>query len=145
MTVVESGPLKVWNITQDENDNLVVSLEVQYTLHNLIYLNINLNSFILFFKIELNGGIHVSCLKASRFNKPDGKTLIATGGKENELRVFDLNNLSTKKEPLFKAKNLPDNWVLLREPVWVMCIDFLDENRVVIGTAYNQVLKKIYF
>ena len=78
-------------------------------------------------------------MKASRFNKPDGKALIAIGGKENELRVFDLNDLSTKKEPIFKAKNLPDNWVLLREPVWVMSIDFLDENRIVIGTAYNQV------
>ena len=82
----------------------------------------------------------MSCLKASRFNKPDGKALVATGGKENELRGFDLNNLSENKEPLFKAKNLPDNWVLLREPVWVMCIDFLDENRIVIGTAYNQVI-----
>lgn len=78
-------------------------------------------------------------MKASPFNKQDGKVLIATGGKENDLKVWDLNNLSEKKDPIFKAKNLPDNWVLLREPVWVMSIDFLDANRVVVGTAHNQV------
>ena len=65
--------------------------------------------------------------------------LVATGGKENDLKVWDINNLGTKKEPLFRAKNLPDNWIQLREPVWVMCVNFLDPHRIVVGTAYHQV------
>jgi hypothetical protein len=41
--------------------------------------------------------------------------------------------------PLFKAKNLPDNSMQLREPVWITCIDFVDSSRLVTGTAYHQV------
>lgn len=94
------------------------------------------------FQFEWNVGSDISCMKASRFNKPDGEQcLVATGGKENDLKVWDVKNLSDeKKQPVFRAKNLPDNWVLLREPVWVMTIDFIDVDRVVVGTAHNQVI-----
>ncbi len=117
MTCVESGCLKLWRLGVDENNNPKITNEFVW-----------------------NAGPDISCMKSSRFNKPHGeKFLIATGGKENDLKVWDVNDLSEKKQPIFKAKNLPDNWVLLREPVWVMSIDFIDENRVVVGTAHNQI------
>ncbi len=81
-------------------------------------------------------------MKAKSFTDSNQKTdvLIATGGKENDLKVWSLNALrENKKEPIFRAKNLPDNWIQLREPIWVMCINFIDSNRIAIGTAYKQV------
>lgn len=118
VTCVESGSLKLWSITKDENNNSVITNEN-----------------------EFNAGDNISCMKASKFNEESSeKFLVATGGKENDLKIWDMKNLSnTKKEPLFKAKNLPDNWVQLRQPVWVMSIDFLDAHRVAVGTAHNQI------
>jgi len=117
VTCVDSGCLKLWSIELDENNNTQVKNE-----------------------FEWNAGPDISCMKASRFNKPEGERfLIATGGKENDLKVWDIKDLSEKKQPIFKAKNLPDNWVLLREPVWVMSIDFVAADRVVVGTAHNQI------
>ena len=93
----------------------------------------------------------MTCLKKSKFNTStsltdkNGKFLIATGGKENDLKIWNLNQTQKSTEthdiqPIFRAKNMPDNWMQLREPVWIMSIDFLDENRVVVGTAHHQVL-----
>jgi ribosome biogenesis protein NSA1 len=73
----------------------------------------------------------------------EDSVLFATGGKENELKLWNLNKLDIKSDgqamPLFKAKNLPDNSMQLREPVWITCIDFIDSSRIVTGTAYHQV------
>jgi hypothetical protein len=81
-------------------------------------------------------------MKLAKFNE---KILIATGGKENDLKVWDVENFGEKCEPVFKAKNLPDNWIQLREPIWIMSIDFVDCNRIAVGTAYHQVIKLIIF
>lgn len=70
-----------------------------------------------------------------------GSCLVATGGKENDLKVWNL--AANGKEPIFRAKNMPDNWIQLREPVHITCIDFLDQNRIVVGTAHHQVT--LYF
>ena len=64
------------------------------------------------------------------------KCLIATGGKENDLKVWSLDNMET---PVYKAKNVADNWMRLREPVWIMSLDFLDKQRIVVGTAHHKV------
>jgi ribosome biogenesis protein NSA1 len=52
-----------------------------------------------------------------------------------------LNKLNEKKEPIFRAKNVPDNWMQLREAIWIMDINFLDASRIVTSTAYHQVIK----
>ena len=70
-------------------------------------------------------------------------TLIATGGKENDLKVWNLKLDS--KDPIFRAKNVPNNWIQLREPVNITSIDFLDQTKVAVGTAFHQVkYKKTY-
>jgi ribosome biogenesis protein NSA1 len=83
----------------------------------------------------LNIGSNVNTAKKHKFHQ----NLIATGGKENDLKLWDI--ASQKPDvPSFRAKNMPDNWVGLREPVWIKCIDFIDENRVAVGTAHHQVI-----
>jgi ribosome biogenesis protein NSA1 len=80
-------------------------------------------------------------MKLSLFNDEES-ILVATGGKENDLKVWNLKSDLT--EPVFKAKNVADNWIQLREPVWVTCIDFIDKNKVAVGTAYHQVNRIFY-
>lgn len=86
----------------------------------------------------MKSGTNLCCLKKSQYNSNKGPFLIAGGGKENDLKVWDLNQ-SSSKEPIFRAKNVADNWMQLREPVWVMGVDFLDASRVVVSTAHHQV------
>ncbi|KAK7110824.1 WD repeat-containing protein 74-like [Littorina saxatilis] len=65
------------------------------------------------------------------------RSLIATGGKENPLKLWDLNKPDT---PVFVSKNVKNDWLNLRVPVWVSRIQFLSDNRrVVTGTGHNQV------
>jgi ribosome biogenesis protein NSA1 len=67
------------------------------------------------------------------------ENLIATGGIENDLKLWNIENETNNS--IFKAKNVSDNWIQLREPVWVMCIDFYENDKVAVGTAYHQVKK----
>ena len=91
--------------------------------------------------VELNAGANLTCLRKSKFNTSTADSssfLFATGGKDNDLKVWDLKSENVS-EPVFRAKNMPDNWMQLREPVWIMSMDFMDERRVVVGTAHHQV------
>lgn len=81
-------------------------------------------------------GADIECIKKNKFNS----NIIATGGKENDLKVWNLNDIKNSSlEACYKAKNVADNWMQLREPVWVMSLDFLDEHRVAVGTGHHQV------
>ncbi len=91
--------------------------------------------------VELNAGANLTCLRKSKFNSDSSSPfLFATGGKDNDLKVWDLNGAEKVSEPMFRAKNMPDNWMQLREPIWIMSMDFMDERRVVVGTAHHQVI-----
>ena len=102
--------------------------------------------------VELNAGANLTCLRKSKFNSDSSSSsspfLFATGGKDNDLKVWDLNDGGEAekevREPMFRAKNMPDNWMQLREPIWPMSMDFMDERRVVVGTAHHQVDIKIF-
>ncbi|KAL0808325.1 hypothetical protein ABMA28_012814 [Loxostege sticticalis] len=52
---------------------------------------------------------------------PDDNTLFATGGEENDLKVYRIG----EPEPTFTAKNLPHDWLQLRRPIWVTDLTFL--------------------
>lgn len=47
----------------------------------------------------LNGGKFLSCMRQS----PHSRNILATGGKESDLHLWDLNS---PKEPTFKARNV---------------------------------------
>ncbi|XP_018420355.1 PREDICTED: WD repeat-containing protein 74 [Nanorana parkeri] len=62
---------------------------------------------------------------------------VGTGGKENDLKVWDLERA---EEPIFRAKNLRNDWLDLRVPVWIRDLDFIPEtDKIVTCTSYHQV------
>lgn len=79
-------------------------------------------------KFKVGEGIEC-CVKTS-----DGKVL--TGGKENELKLWDLETQKT----LFTSKNVPRDELDIRVPVWIRSIASppSDSNIICIGTHYHQ-------
>ncbi|KAI9258956.1 WD40-repeat-containing domain protein [Phascolomyces articulosus] len=73
--------------------------------------------------------------------------LFATGGKENDLKVYDANLLMKEKEEekkkalVFQAKNVKNDMLDLRVKVWIHDLHFLNEEgtRIVTATHYHQV------
>ncbi|XP_068117464.1 WD repeat-containing protein 74 [Hyperolius riggenbachi] len=62
---------------------------------------------------------------------------VGTGGKENDLKIWDLQRA---EEPIFRAKNLRNDWLDLRVPVWIRDIDFIpDSDKIVTCTSYHQI------
>merc|ERR1711994_661731 len=61
-----------------------------------------------------------------------------TGGKENELHLWDLN---TFEKPVFQAKNVRHDKLELRVPVWISGIAFCPENadRVSVVSKHGHV------
>ncbi|XP_074087352.1 WD repeat-containing protein 74 isoform X2 [Macrotis lagotis] len=69
---------------------------------------------------------------------PDRPHIVATGGKENSLKVWDLQTSS--QEPIFKAKNVRNDWLNLRVPIWDQDIQFLPgSQKIVTCTGHHQV------
>ena len=65
---------------------------------------------------------------------------IATGGKEHDLQIWDLNKIGNG--PVFRAKNVPLDSLQLRVPVWVtdMCFpDNASKDKVAIVSRYGHI------
>ncbi|XP_071275712.1 LOW QUALITY PROTEIN: WD repeat-containing protein 74 [Agelaius tricolor] len=68
---------------------------------------------------------------------PTRPHVVGTGGKENGLKVWDLQR---PQEPLFRAKNVRNDWLDLRVPVWDRDLQFLPgSQRIVTCTGHGQV------
>ncbi|XP_057684952.1 WD repeat-containing protein 74-like [Corythoichthys intestinalis] len=68
---------------------------------------------------------------------PEHRHKVATGGKENCLKVWDLEK---PDKPVFTARNLRNDWLNLRQPHWVMDMAFIPgSDKVVTCTGYHQV------
>ncbi|XP_066507485.1 WD repeat-containing protein 74 [Hoplias malabaricus] len=62
---------------------------------------------------------------------------VATGGKENPLKVWDLERPDTA---IFTAKNVANDWLDLRVPVWVRDMAFIpNTEKIVTCTGHHQV------
>ncbi|XP_058490033.1 WD repeat-containing protein 74 [Solea solea] len=82
---------------------------------------------------ELDAGKNVSRMRQS----PVHPHKVATGGKENGLKIWDLER---PEKPVFTAKNLRDDWLDLRRPHWVRDMAFIpDSDKVVTCTGFHQV------
>ncbi|XP_012705318.2 WD repeat-containing protein 74 [Fundulus heteroclitus] len=82
---------------------------------------------------ELDAGSSVCRMRQS----PVDPNRVATGGKENGLKIWDLER---PEKPVFTAKNLRDDWLDLRRPHWVRDMAFIPESdKVVTCTGYHQV------
>uniref|UniRef100_A0A8I4A2F2 WD repeat domain 74 n=1 Tax=Callithrix jacchus TaxID=9483 RepID=A0A8I4A2F2_CALJA len=63
--------------------------------------------------------------------------MVATGGKENALKMWDLQG---SEEPVFRAKNVRNDWLDLRVPIWDQGIQFLPgSHKLVTCAGYHQI------
>lgn len=83
-------------------------------------------------ELELDVGPNIFRMRRN----PTSEQIFATGGKENELKLWDLN--ATEK-PVFVAKNVRNDHLDLRVPVWVTDLRFWEDSKVVVGTGYNKI------
>ncbi|KAG9263232.1 WD repeat-containing protein 74 [Astyanax mexicanus] len=84
-------------------------------------------------KLEINVGKGVCRMRQN----PARRNCVATGGKENPLKVWDLER---PDKALFTAKNVANDWLDLRVPVWVRDMAFIpDSEKIVTCTGYHQV------
>ncbi|KAJ3331656.1 WD repeat-containing protein 74 [Kappamyces sp. JEL0680] len=76
---------------------------------------------------------------------PSFPHIFATGGDERELCIWDItkrNQEDNSIEPIWKAKNVPHDYLDMRVPVWVSCIVWLSSDNhhdIAIGTGYHQI------
>ncbi|KAG2223007.1 hypothetical protein INT45_012306 [Circinella minor] len=76
---------------------------------------------------------------------PTRPHLFATGGNENDLKVYDAEVLmkeeDEKKALVFQAKNVKNDMLDLRVKVWIHDLHFLNEEgtRIVTATHYHQI------
>lgn len=83
--------------------------------------------------VEVNVGPGIYKMRQN----PGKPHCVSTGGKENCLKVWDLEN---PQNPVFKAKNVSNDWLDLRVPVWVRDMQFLPgSEKIVTCTSYHQV------
>lgn len=86
--------------------------------------------------------VEINALKAGETlarmrQSPVSPNIIATGGKENELNLWDLEK---PQESIFKARNVILDMVQLRVPVWVTDIAYLqDYHSVGISTRHRNI------
>ncbi|XP_076366249.1 WD repeat domain 74 lethal (2) k09848 [Tachypleus tridentatus] len=82
---------------------------------------------------EFEVGNNICRMRQSPF-KP---SILATGGKENHLKLWDVQN---PEKPVFVAKNVRPDFLDLRVPVWVLDIQFLPgTEKVVVGTGTHAI------
>ncbi|KAJ8266407.1 hypothetical protein GJAV_G00130090 [Gymnothorax javanicus] len=83
--------------------------------------------------VEINAGSNVCRMRQN----PSQRHHVATGGKENSLKVWDLERPDT---PIFTAKNVRNDWLDLRVPEWVRDMAFIpDSEKIVTCTGHHQV------
>ncbi|XP_058267183.1 WD repeat-containing protein 74 isoform X2 [Hemibagrus wyckioides] len=83
--------------------------------------------------VEINVGSGVCRMRQNSSERHH----VATGGKENPLKVWDLQRPDT---PIFTAKNVANDWLDLRVPVWVRDMAFLTQsNKIITCTGHHQV------
>ncbi|CAK9301971.1 unnamed protein product [Gordionus sp. m RMFG-2023] len=81
---------------------------------------------------------NISCISQS--HQPNN--LFAIGGKENDLKIYNIKYLTMKEPnliPIFEAKNLPNDNLDVRIPVWVTGIEFITSFKIAICTAFRQI------
>uniref|UniRef100_A0A915JVV8 WD repeat-containing protein 74 n=1 Tax=Romanomermis culicivorax TaxID=13658 RepID=A0A915JVV8_ROMCU len=66
--------------------------------------------------------------------------LLATGGKENPLKIWDLTSQEPSK-PIFTSKNIKNDWLELRVPVSESDFRFLENNDLVATCTANHFIR----
>lgn len=69
------------------------------------------------------------------------KNIIATGGLENRLKLFDIE----KQKLIFSEKNLPHDWLELRIPIWISDLNFMPGTRQIATVGRYGHVKNTFF
>ena len=132
VTACESGVIRVWSDPNEKVNTIDFELGCSGKLKSDN------------FKDEDCKQKHLVSLKVERalhvMRQVPNTNLIATGGKENDLQLWDVSNL--KKGPLFRAKNVPHDNLELRVPVWLTDICFTDNqsaNKIAVVSRYGHI------
>ncbi|XP_065667944.1 WD repeat-containing protein 74 isoform X4 [Hydra vulgaris] len=82
---------------------------------------------------EKDLGPDIKCMVPS--NTPE---IFATGGIENDVKVYQLENM---EKPLFVAKNVRNDFLNLRSPIWISAIEFFkkDSNKLAVASGHHTV------
>ncbi|XP_071041287.1 WD repeat-containing protein 74 isoform X2 [Parasteatoda tepidariorum] len=83
-------------------------------------------------KVEINTEGNICKMERNFFSQSQ----IATGGEENDLKVWDLNAF---EKAIFMAKNVRNDFLDLRVPVWITDMKFQELNKIVTCTRHHQV------
>jgi len=83
-------------------------------------------------KVQLREGKTLSKMRQSVFNR----NLIGVGGKEVELQIWDLNN---PESYVFRSKNVKQDSLCLRQPVWVSDLAFTSKDTVAVSSRHGQI------
>lgn len=84
----------------------------------------------------MNAGENLNRMCHSRVQK----NVIATGGKENKVKLYDLE----KQTQTFLEKDLSHDWLNLRKPVWISDLNFLPETQQIASVGrYGHVRNTI--
>lgn len=75
-------------------------------------------------KILIDAGENLERMRHSKIDK----NIIATGGKENVLKLFSLD----RQVQVFTAKRLPNDWLNLAKGIWISDIDFLSGTQQIV-------------
>ncbi|KAJ3388175.1 WD repeat-containing protein 74 [Lobulomyces angularis] len=148
MTCTDKGNLKyeVYDLSHyknnnasDENNEKSTPIEEEEILETLIDIKNNE-------KFEIN--LNIDNLCKFKVNKKNPNYFI-TGGKERDLMLWDLRDImkssqqNDKIQPAWKAKNVPHNFLDLRQPVWVTDLAFLDQcdppQKALVITGYSEL------
>ncbi|XP_017797455.1 PREDICTED: WD repeat-containing protein 74 [Habropoda laboriosa] len=78
-------------------------------------------------QILIKAGENLNKMRHSKVNK----NIIATGGEEHMLKLFDLN----RQVQTFIEKNVPHDWLELKVPVWISDIEFLPGTEQIVTTS----------
>ncbi|CAL1268694.1 unnamed protein product [Larinioides sclopetarius] len=81
---------------------------------------------------EINTGGNLCKMSPNPFSNLQ----VSTGGEENDLKIWDLNMPDT---PVFQAKNVRNDFLDLRVPVWITDLKFKSIDKVVTCTRHHQV------
>lgn len=97
-------------------------------------------------RFSIRGPISAAIIVGTRATS--GPPALAAGGRENDLKLWDLNTTQCT----WKAKNIPNDFLDLRQPVWISSLRSLEPegvtgsdsggttaHQIIAGTAYRQV------
>ncbi|CAI9724885.1 repeat-containing 74-like [Octopus vulgaris] len=78
--------------------------------------------------LKMSGGVDLACVQQD----PVQTHLIASGGNENPLKLWDINSPTS---PIFVSKNVSEDWLRLRVPIMISTINFIPQSsKIVTGT-----------